>query len=204
MTWALGLVAVGIWLCPGLEQWLVLDRDAVLDGQVWRLVTGHWTHASGEHLLWDVIAFVALGWWVRREGARYYWLALLVGAVTVGAGFLAFEPELPEYRGLSGLCSTFVGVLVYRWGVRAWRERSPLMGPAVALALVTFTAKVIYEFHTSGAVFVSAAGGMVPVPLAHAIGVVAGAALCMGIRCMGICCAGDRRGRVSRLPQATV
>ncbi|MEM7165267.1 MAG: rhombosortase [Planctomycetota bacterium] len=161
--------AAAVWFL-GVESWLALDRSAVVDGQLWRLVTGHWTHASAEHLLWDSLAFVVLAAFVRREGAAAYWGALLAGSFGIAVGFLLWAPELAEYRGLSGLCSVFFGVLVVRFFARAKAANDRFGLVAVGIAGVAFVVKVVFEFVSGSAVFVSGAGGMVPVPLAHALG----------------------------------
>ena len=51
---------------------LQYDRGAIAAGQVWRIITGHFTHWSADHLSWDVAVFAVLGllaergWAVRR------------------------------------------------------------------------------------------------------------------------------------------
>lgn len=37
---------------------LQYDRQAIADGQLWRVVTGHLVHIGLEHLAWDAAVFL--------------------------------------------------------------------------------------------------------------------------------------------------
>ena len=53
---------------PGEASWLILDRTAVGQGEVWRLLTGHLLHYTPRHLGWDLLAFLLLGGWCEATG----------------------------------------------------------------------------------------------------------------------------------------
>ena len=48
------------------EAW-VFDRTAIGQGEVWRLVTGHWVHSDFEHALWDIGAWGCSGVCSRKD-----------------------------------------------------------------------------------------------------------------------------------------
>lgn len=119
------------------EWHLVLryDRNALLNGEVWRLLTGHLIHLGIVHwalnaaglvlcaaLLDRVDAPIASGWMVPR---------LLALGVGVSLMLLVFAPEVSHYVGLSGvLYGLFVLVL--------WpqvRRREAIGGAALAIIL---------------------------------------------------------------------
>jgi len=64
-------------------RWLRYDRDAILHGQWWRLISGNIVHLGWPHLLLN--------------------LAGLASAAAVGVGLLLFDPHLQWYVGLSGV-----------------------------------------------------------------------------------------------------
>lgn len=148
--------------------WLELDREAVARGEVWRLITGHWTHWTPDHLLWDSLAFLVLAVLCETRISRARLVAAVLGsALAVSAGVWFALPEIGRYRGLSGIDSALFVLL-------AASLRSPLGG----LALAAFLGKSAWEVWT-GATLFTAAGSFVPVPLAHLIGGACG--LCIGI-----------------------
>jgi rhomboid family GlyGly-CTERM serine protease len=83
---------------------LAYSRQAILHGEVWRLLTGHLVHLSPLHLFWNlgglVIAWIAFG--PRLSGPRWLLAALLSG-LGAGLGVLFFEPRVHLMVGLSGL-----------------------------------------------------------------------------------------------------
>src|SRR3954468_15176636 len=102
---------------------LVYDRSAILNGEWWRLVTGHWVHFSRQHFLYDTAAFGIAGWMIESRGCRNFgWLCLLAIFVT-SASRLLCEPRLQICGGLSGLATAAVVFLAMN-GLQergAWR-----------------------------------------------------------------------------------
>lgn len=86
-----------------LQQDLRYDREAILFGETWRLLTGNFLHLGYMHLLLN-LAGLALIW--MFFGARFnhaQWiLIVLVSALATGAGLLVFNPDVGWYVGLSG------------------------------------------------------------------------------------------------------
>lgn len=156
----------------GFEQ-LSYQREAILAGEWWRLLTGHLVHASGTHLLWCSTAFLVLGASVEREMGRAYVGFLALSAVAVAAGLFVLMPRLSWYCGLSGIdTALFVHVL--------WREAEVerLRGGRLPLALALLAglglaAKIAFEYSAGLAVF-APTPDVAPVPTAHVLGVVAG------------------------------
>ena len=151
------------------------QRSAVLDGEVWRLVTGHFVHLGWSHTLLN-LAGLALVWTLfasALRGMRGVWV-LLVSLAAIDAGFLLNEPELEWYVGFSGvLHGLFAAGLLA--SIRA-RE------PEAWLLAALFVAKLGWE-HWFGAVPLTAlaAGGPV-IESAHLYGAVGG--LCAGLLAM--------------------
>lgn len=167
---------------------LEYQRVAVLHGEVWRLLTCHWVHWSPEHLQWDLVA--SLGLVVAcRAHLRQAAAALAASSLAIPLAILVLQPRLATYRGLSGLESAlFVQAAVALLlaaratslgadATRSARLRAAVPRLAACAALAGFTVKMLWEATTGGGFFVdTAADGFQPVPLAHLIGGLCGAA----------------------------
>src|SRR4051794_13049563 len=100
----LALLAVAAQGFPEATSALQFDRAGVWAGQPWRLLTCHWTHWSGDHLLWSGGAFVVLGLASLRVAPGWGLACVGVAAVVVG-GVVWLGTDLSRYRGLSGIDS---------------------------------------------------------------------------------------------------
>lgn len=169
VTLGLTLGAVIVYCWPGLSGQLVYDRQAILHGEIWRLVTAPFVHFSVSHIFWDLVVFIAAGWRIEAAGYRRYWLVCCLAAVVPGPLFLFFSPELVRYGGLSGLAT---GAVVYLCLCEAHRTgRSSI--PWLAILALTVM-KVIIETVTGTPLFASAATMQFRVlPAAHYMGIVA-------------------------------
>jgi rhomboid family GlyGly-CTERM serine protease len=144
---------------PGVASRLELDRAAVARGEVWRLLTGHWTHWTLDHFLWDSLAFLALAVLCETLVPRRLLLATVMGsALAVSAGVWLALPDIGAYRGLSGIDSALFVLLALT-----------LPGKLARVALAAFLAKILWEVST-GSILFAEADSFVPVPLAHLIG----------------------------------
>jgi rhomboid family GlyGly-CTERM serine protease len=169
---ALGGLAVAVFLVPGAAPGLEYDRAAIGAGQPWRLLTGHWTHWSGAHLAWDVLAFLVLGVACERRGRGRFLACLAMAAFTVSLATWCLRPDLGQYRGLSGLDSALFVLLAVSLMQHAVDSRELAAG---AWALVAFLAKLGWEGATGGGLFVHGLDpGLAAVPLAHLAGAAAG------------------------------
>jgi rhomboid family GlyGly-CTERM serine protease len=174
-TLALAAVALAVAAAPGTLSLLQYHRDAILGGEIWRILTAHVVHASANHLLWDVSALVIIGVLFEQALRRRFWIVLLVSMVTVGGGLLVVEPDLGAYCGLSGVLNGLwvAGALA----AARIEERAGHRGLArlYRFALLVLAAKIAFEAATGTAVFTDAESlGAFPVPLAHLFGALGG------------------------------
>ncbi len=171
------LASVCLHLSPAAGDWLQFDRTAIAAGQLWRLATCHLTHWSADHLLWDVATFACLAAICQSESRRATWICLAVSALAIPAAVWLLMPDMPTYRGLSGLDSALFALLtavLIRRGVADGHWRPALVAVGLAAA---FGLKTLFELWTGSTLFVdSTAAVMTPVPLAHVVGAAVGAA----------------------------
>lgn len=176
---ALGLAAVFAGALPMAGELLQYDRAAIAGGEFWRVLTGHWTHWNAEHLLWDVMVFVALGIACESSGRRGYLLCVAAGAPVISLAVWTLLPQMQYYRGLSGLDAA----LYMLAGVTFVKEETPGRPSGTfllcMLLLAALGAKVGYEALYGKTIFVRDMGGSVPVPIAHLAGALVGTAVAL-------------------------
>ncbi len=166
--------AIAIHAVPGLTDTLQFDREALSRGEIWRFVTGHFTHFSADHLCWDVIAFIAFGSLVEFRLRRAWIYCVAISAVVISFGVSWLQPQFSLYRGLSGLDSALFAFVVTDLVREGRRTHDKLMFALGSFALTGFLVKCVYELATGRTLFVAASDTFQPVPLAHLLGAVIG------------------------------
>jgi rhomboid family GlyGly-CTERM serine protease len=164
MAISIGLYAV---LGPAPAS-LVFDRAAIVQGEWWRLYTGHLVHGDAQHALWNILALGLLAGLLERRGPWRLGMVVAFGAVAVDLWLWWGQPALQWYCGLSGLLNALlVVVLLDLWSAtRRWEVW------AIGLALA---AKLVLEIVLDQALFTHTAWPSVP--WAHGAGCVAGLVL---------------------------
>lgn len=142
------------------------DRIAILDGQWWRLVTGHLVHLGRYHLLLNELGLLVLVMLCPQPlPAREWMLRLLFLCIGLSLGLLVFAPALHRYVGLSGVIHGLflLGLLPQV------RQRDVI----AALALAYLLGKLVWEQWTGVPVSDEAAIGGRVATESHLLGVVA-------------------------------
>jgi len=173
------LVAAAVVLMPleTLSQWFEYDRTAVASGQLWRIVTCQLTHCSWDHLFWDAAALTVIGWVLERDHRRAMLVCVGLAAVLIPLAVHLCLPEIATYRGLSGIDSALFILLAVALLRESRADGDRLWTVACTLLLAAFAAKTAYELVTGSTLFVNAEqSAMLPVPLAHVVGALLGAA----------------------------
>lgn len=144
---------------------LVFDRDAILNGELWRFFTGHMVHYNFDHLVWDLIAFIILGAVIELNNSKQLILSLAISSIGVSFWLYYFEPIIMTYCGLSGSLN---GLLVVASMIQ-WKKTESRMYFFVMLSTI---GKICYEFTTNQTVFVSMSAH--PMPSSHLVGFISG------------------------------
>lgn len=160
----------------GAGRWflkaLIYERDGILAGEFWRLLTGHLVHIDGPHLFWNAATFLVLGavYEMRPDGGtRRLGLIVTGGFLVVGLWLLTAEPGVDRYAGLSGMLNGLFVALV----VLLWRSSGSLVFP---MLLAGNFVKVVAEILIGGAIFDDVSWDTVP--SIHAAGCAVGVAVC--------------------------
>ena len=169
------VLAIALYALPGTSNCLQYDRSAIAHGEVWRALTGHMVHWSANQLFWDGLALGFLGWLCERNSVASFLQCFLLSALLISLTLWFAAPWMTTYRGLSGIDSALFALVAVRLGREAFFDRQWFKLTLVGIVGGGFVSKVAYEFVSGATLFVdSSAGGMVPVPLAHVVGAIAG------------------------------
>jgi rhomboid family GlyGly-CTERM serine protease len=154
----------------GVAERLQFEPAIFMSGEWWRGLSCHFAHCSPDHLLWNVAALGTLGAVCESHARRGFLWLLAFTMIAVPLTLLLLQPELPSYRGLSGLASGCFTLVTVRIARRAAVHGERWRAVAACVLLGLFAAKTVFELVRGEAVFADgAAAGFVPVPLAHAV-----------------------------------
>lgn len=158
------ILAVALWaLGDEATELLAYQRDAILQGQWWRLVTAHWIHLSGQHLAMNLGALAVVWLLFGKSLTSWIWL-FVAGCSALGStlSLLFLHPEVDWYVGLSGLLH---GLLV------AAAMLSLRSTPSLAwLVLAFICAKLIAEASSGTGLLIEAFIGGPVLTIAHLYG----------------------------------
>ena len=101
----LGLLCLIIYAISA-ENITVLDynRESIINGEYWRLISGNFNHTNIYHLLLNLGALAVIGGLhYRYYNSAAYTGLILVLSIGVGVGILWLSPSTQLYVGLSGI-----------------------------------------------------------------------------------------------------
>jgi rhomboid family GlyGly-CTERM serine protease len=155
------LLAIATYFSPYLTFLFIYDREALLVGEVWRLLSAHLVHFSNYHLGYDLIAFSVAGGMIEMN-SRQKWLWLCgTMAFVISITLFLKEPNMRYYGGLSGIA---VGSIIYLALFRLFhRQHYPFWG---IILLVTVSKMIVDLFYHN----IFAHTLFVPMPLSHISG----------------------------------
>jgi rhomboid family GlyGly-CTERM serine protease len=187
----LGLLALIValhYLVPD-KSLLYFSAEDIVNGEAWRIISGHFMHADTQHLLWNCLGLAVLGTLIEQH-SRFVLLAALgtgIGAVSV----LLLTPfaQLEYYCGLSGVLNTLLLVaLWHEWMLtRSW--------PIVVIACACI-AKVVVEVSVGTSLVTHISWP--PYAWSHVVGLLGGLLMIFSIGTSGVT---DQRGR-SKVPES--
>lgn len=111
-------------------------RAAILDGELWRLLSGHFVYFSTRHALLDGCALVTLAY---ALGGGVLPRLVPIGLALSGVLMLV-TPEMSVYRGASGLVMALAGMLLSD----LWRTL-PGWRPALVAVGALLTGKMLAD-----------------------------------------------------------
>jgi rhomboid family GlyGly-CTERM serine protease len=147
------------------RQSLRYERSAVMAGQWWRLLTGHFVHYGIHHLSLNLVGMGLIAALFGRDYGAPQWLWILFCSVlAIDIGFVFYEPQMDWYVGFSGVLHGAIAAGIVAW----WRYENRLFTLSIA---ALFIVKLCWEQYR-GALPLS---GDMPVAVdAHLYGAIGG------------------------------
>jgi rhomboid family GlyGly-CTERM serine protease len=170
--WTIAFVtgAGAAWAIPGAVDILEYDRGALVQGELWRLLTAHFVHYSGAHIINNLPVLVAAMWLVEVRHREDLARLLVMAAVVIGTELFVFDAGIARYAGASGLSVALLTYLTLG-GLRGeprWRMTCVAVLSVLAAKLA---AECLFGWQLSDW---EGSAGFVTVPLSHAGGAAAG------------------------------
>ncbi len=167
---AIGVVvaAIAFQLFLGMGEMFQWQRG----GSPVTCLTGHLTHWSWNHLVWDLTAFATLAFAALRIIPQRFMLCLFVAGIVIPLEIALNQPQFETYRGLSGIDSALFGLVIAGlWKLKRRRSTKWIAGTAA----VGFLGKTFYELATGDTVFVEQTQEVfIPATSAHISGFLVG------------------------------
>lgn len=164
-----GVIVLAELFAEQLGPALQYQRQAVFEGQIYRLLTAHLVHTGINHTLLNLAGLILI--WLlshRNMTQAEWWLVMLVSALFVSGGLVLFSQEVQWYRGLSGVLHGALVVAILRARQLAWTIRGA--------ALFVLGIKIILEQTHSGLWQSEQLIGAPVIVAAHLYGVMGGIA----------------------------
>lgn len=161
----LGLVLLSL-LGEGGRLLLRYEREAVLQGEYWRLITGHLVHGNTRHLLLNGAAVALIAALFQQDYSWRGWLLIaLLSALAIDVAFVFWEPQITWYVGFSGVLHGALAAGAVAW----WRYQPKPLALALSAVLV---GKLAWEYWHGA---LPLAGDLAVVVEAHRYGALGGA-----------------------------
>lgn len=151
---------------PHAASALVYDREKILSGEFWRMITANWVHFSKSHFAYDLLAFGLAGSLVELRGYRGFTSFSILAHVSIGPTVFLTQPNLQIFGGLSGLATGAIVLL----SLHGLCQHSPWRWICL-LALIGIAAKIAFEFTTGQLAFAQTEMILIkPLPESHLAG----------------------------------
>lgn len=88
---------------PSITSVFIYDRQAVSEGEVWRIITCSFVHFNYTHLFYNLLAFGISGWITEKRGNNHFMLLCILMTTFIGIALFIFQSGMMYYGGLSGM-----------------------------------------------------------------------------------------------------
>lgn len=108
-------------ILPEFSPLLIFDRNALVRGEIWRILTCHFVHFSSIHLAYNLFAFGVAGYVIEKKNYPHLGRLFFLLALAISISLFVLKPNMEYYGGLSGIaCGT-----IYYVALMGIRETGP-------------------------------------------------------------------------------
>lgn len=166
ITFSIVFISMGNFFLPETTSILIFDREAIFNGEIWRLFSSHWVHFSINHLVYNLLVFVISGWIVERKSYSQFLFLYTLMTFGICLALLLFKPGMIYYGGLSGIsCGLIYYCALLKMGEEHWRT--------VCQGIIIFLpVKVAIELYSNASILPYwGHQAFVIMPVSHAMGI---------------------------------
>ena len=121
VTLLVAAAAMLVGCSDGAQRLLLYDRGAILEGELWRLVTAPVVHFSMEHLVCDLAAFGVAGVLAERTHSKRFGCFLLLASLGINTTLFVAIPDVQRCAGLSGIAvAAAIYAALFSWASFRW------------------------------------------------------------------------------------
>ena len=165
LTQTLIISSLLLFYCSVPIDQLFFDQPAILNGDLFRLVSGHFVHVDTEHLIWNTLALLILSSIIEIRSRKLLVISFVMGIFSVTLFLFSPWSKITIYCGLSGVLNTLLVIAL--WMI--WTEtKSTWIIVTFAVCLL----KVLIEMATNQSVISTISWP--PSPEAHCAGLIGG------------------------------
>jgi rhomboid family GlyGly-CTERM serine protease len=160
------LLSAACFFVSSIQNFLIFDRSAIIQGEIWRLFTGNAVHFFFFHALFDIAILILAYCLVEKIYIqKLEWVAVLCFCC-IGPFLFFLDPSLSIYGGLSGIAS---GCFLFAIKVNYITSNTSIKY-FYGLVLVLCLVKVFLELLLDDSMFVQLPSNVRNVPLSHLLG----------------------------------
>lgn len=116
------LMLITAWLPINVEDLLIFDRQRIVNGEWWRILSAHLIHLSWQHLLMNITGLWIIYWLAKNKTSTTEWfISLVLCSLLIGLALL-YISDIHWYVGLSGTLHSFLILVAYQAITQSERE----------------------------------------------------------------------------------
>lgn len=167
LTFSIIFICIVSFLLPEAASVFIFDREAILNGELWRLFSSHWVHFTDNHLIYNLFAFITAGWIIEKNSCYQFLLLYISMAFFICIVLLIFSPGMTYYGGLSGIACG----LIYYCALLKNREQN--WRAVCRFVIICIPIKIAIELYSNTSVLpYFGHQPFVIMPVSHIVGVV--------------------------------
>jgi rhomboid family GlyGly-CTERM serine protease len=146
---------------------LIFDRAALIQGEIWRLLSSHFVHFTPVQLAYNLLVFGIAGSIVERKSRLDFGILCIAMALVISTTLFILRPAMIYYGGLSGLACGFI----FYCALLGFTESGPWKVIS-KLIIILLPIKIFFELYNSASILPYwGQQNFVIMPISHITGV---------------------------------
>ena len=154
-------------ICSFMSIDLLALNEYVYSGQVWRILSAHFSHFSTTHLVANIIMLIIIHQlFLKTARIKALWLTIFIAIAIVSVGIISFDLNNSRYAGFSSINYALLSYALFRIVLLTKQQ---IVGSLGLMAIIT-----INIIQHSNAELFDVYAGFTPSAFGHSLGIVSG------------------------------